>query len=132
MNSHLALEFSVDMENKTVIIKRKFEAGLPLVWDAFTKSEILDQWWAPKPFLSRTKIMNFEVVDQSLHGTKTSKIITLQGGVNVYWALFDMGRRITVKWENSTKEYFLFTGESYNECKFKFASPKTIKCKWEI
>lgn len=61
MNSHLALEFSVDMENKTVIIKRKFEAGLPLVWDAFTKSEILDQWWAPKPFLSRTKIMNFEV-----------------------------------------------------------------------
>ena len=76
--------------------------------------------------------IDFEVVDQSLHGTKTSKIITLQGGVNVYWAPFDMGRRITVKWENSTKEYFLFAGESYNECKFKFASPNTIKCKWEI
>ncbi len=67
MNSHLALEFSVDMENKTVIIKRKFEAGLPLVWDAFTKSEILDQWWAPKPFLSRTKIMNFEVGGRRLY-----------------------------------------------------------------
>ncbi len=67
MNSHLALEFSVDMENKTVIIKRKFEAGLPLVWDAFTKGEILDQWWAPKPFLSRTKIMNFEVGGRRLY-----------------------------------------------------------------
>jgi len=31
-----------------------------LVWDAFTKQEILDQWWAPKPWASKTKHMNFE------------------------------------------------------------------------
>ena len=27
----------------------------------FTKKEILDQWWAPKPWASKTKFMNFEV-----------------------------------------------------------------------
>ena len=36
-------------------------AGLSLVWDAFTKKEILDQWWAPKPLISKTKSMDFRV-----------------------------------------------------------------------
>jgi hypothetical protein len=76
--------------------------------------------------------IEFEIIDQSLHGTKISKTVMLHGGVNVYWALFDMGRRLIVKWENSSKEYFLFTGESYTECKFKFTSPNMIRCKWEI
>ena len=31
------------------------------MWDAYTKQEILDQWWAPKPWRSKTKVMNFEV-----------------------------------------------------------------------
>ncbi len=61
MRSKSEMEFSLDKENKTVTIKREFDAGLSLVWNAFTKQEILDQWWAPKPFESRTKIMNFEV-----------------------------------------------------------------------
>jgi uncharacterized protein YndB with AHSA1/START domain len=29
------------------------------VWSAFTESEILDQWWAPKPWTARTKTMDF-------------------------------------------------------------------------
>ncbi|MDX1960461.1 MAG: SRPBCC domain-containing protein [Leptospiraceae bacterium] len=61
MNKNLTMEFSIDKENNTVTIKREFSANLSLVWDAFTKQEILDQWWAPKPFASRTKVMNFEV-----------------------------------------------------------------------
>jgi uncharacterized protein YndB with AHSA1/START domain len=32
-----------------------------LVWDAFTKAEILDQWVAPKPFRAKTKVMDFKV-----------------------------------------------------------------------
>ncbi|WP_369411860.1 SRPBCC family protein [Chryseolinea lacunae] len=39
----------------------EFDADLSLVWDAFTKPEILDQWYAPKPFLSKTKHMDFKV-----------------------------------------------------------------------
>jgi len=61
MKSNLLFDFIVDKENKTVTVKREFATNLDLVWDAFTKQELLDQWWAPKPFLSKTKIMNFEV-----------------------------------------------------------------------
>lgn len=57
----LLFDFVVDKATKTVTVAREFDAELSLVWDAFTKAEILDQWWAPQPFLSKTKIMNFEV-----------------------------------------------------------------------
>jgi uncharacterized protein YndB with AHSA1/START domain len=56
-----SLDFIVDKTAKTVSVEREFSAELPLVWDAFTKQEILDQWWAPKPFTSKTKIMDFKV-----------------------------------------------------------------------
>ena len=61
MKNNLLFDFTVDKTAKTVIINREFDAGLSLVWDAFTKQEILDQWWAPKPFVSKTKIMDFKV-----------------------------------------------------------------------
>ncbi len=48
-------------QQKRYIITREFDAELSLVWDAFTKAEILDQWIAPKPLVSKTKYMNFEV-----------------------------------------------------------------------
>ena len=55
------MEFIVNKETKTVTITKEFAAELDLVWDAYTTPEVLDQWWAPKPFLSRTKVMDFEV-----------------------------------------------------------------------
>jgi uncharacterized protein YndB with AHSA1/START domain len=61
MNTDLVFDFTVDKATKTVTIVREFAAELSLVWDAYTKQEILDQWWAPKPWESRTKFMNFEV-----------------------------------------------------------------------
>lgn len=59
--NNLQFDFIVDKVAKTVTITREFDAELYLVWDAYTKPEILDQWWAPKPFTSKTKVMNFEV-----------------------------------------------------------------------
>ena len=61
MKNNLLFDFTVDKTAKTVVINREFDAGLSLVWDAFTKQEILDQWWAPQPFTSQTKIMDFKV-----------------------------------------------------------------------
>jgi uncharacterized protein YndB with AHSA1/START domain len=61
MNNSLLFDFTVDKAAKSVFINREFSAGLPLVWDAFTKQEILDQWWAPKPWASKTKFMDFKV-----------------------------------------------------------------------
>jgi uncharacterized protein YndB with AHSA1/START domain len=57
----LLFDFTLDKSKKTAFINREFDADLSLVWDAFTKQEILDQWWAPKPWASKTKVMNFKV-----------------------------------------------------------------------
>lgn len=54
-------DFTVDKATKTALITRDFDADLSLVWDAFTKAELLDQWVAPKPWTSRTKSMDFRV-----------------------------------------------------------------------
>jgi uncharacterized protein YndB with AHSA1/START domain len=61
MKNSLLCDFTVDKATCMVFVKREFDAGLSLVWDAFTKQEILDQWWAPKPWISKTKYMDFKV-----------------------------------------------------------------------
>ena len=61
MNTNFKMDFSVNKETKTVTIEREFAANLSLVWDAFTKQELLDQWTAPAPWVAKTKYMNFEV-----------------------------------------------------------------------
>lgn len=61
MTNSLLFDFTMDKASKTVIITREFAADLSLVWDAFTKAELLDQWVAPKPWTSRTKYQDFKV-----------------------------------------------------------------------
>lgn len=59
MKNALMMDFVVDKATNTITVNREFAAERALVWDAFTKSEILDQWWAPKPWKARTKRMDF-------------------------------------------------------------------------
>lgn len=59
MNSNLKFDFVVNKEKNTVNVKREFNADLELVWEAWTNPEILDQWWAPKPYKTKTKSMDF-------------------------------------------------------------------------
>lgn len=61
MKNNLEFDFRVDKAAHKVFITREFDADQSLVWDAFTNAEILDQWVAPKPFVSRTKVMDFKV-----------------------------------------------------------------------
>lgn len=61
MNPNLFFDFTVDKSAKTVYITREFAADLSLVWDAFTKAEIIDQWIAPKPMVAKTKYQEFKV-----------------------------------------------------------------------
>jgi uncharacterized protein YndB with AHSA1/START domain len=51
--------FSKDLQNKKLTVVRSFDAPLELVWKTWTKSELLDQWWAPKPYKAETKKMDF-------------------------------------------------------------------------
>ncbi len=48
-----------DAANKKLFIVREFDAPLDQVWKAWTESNLLDNWWAPKPWKARTKTMNF-------------------------------------------------------------------------
>ena len=59
MKTNLQFDFTVDKENNRIHIKREFKGNRALVWDCYTKSEILDQWWMPHPWKSRTKSMDF-------------------------------------------------------------------------
>ncbi len=59
--NNLQFDFTVDKSTNTVLVDREFDAEISLVWDAFTKQEILDQWWAPKPYESKTIKMDFKV-----------------------------------------------------------------------
>jgi uncharacterized protein YndB with AHSA1/START domain len=55
----LQFDFIADKTKNTLTIRREFLAGRPVVWDCYTRSELLDQWFAPKPLTTRTKSMDF-------------------------------------------------------------------------
>jgi uncharacterized protein YndB with AHSA1/START domain len=61
MTNNLLFDFTVDKAAKKVFITREFDAELSLVWDAFTKAELIDQWIAPKPMTAKTKYQDFKV-----------------------------------------------------------------------
>lgn len=83
MKNSLLFDFTVEKETKTVFITREFAAEQSLVWDAFTKQELLDQWWAPKPFTSKTVKMDFKV------GGRRFYAMVNQEGVELGWQIFD-------------------------------------------
>jgi len=59
MNAVLQFDFLVDKDKNTITVKREFAANRQLVWECYTKSELLNQWFAPKPFTTKTKSMDF-------------------------------------------------------------------------
>jgi uncharacterized protein YndB with AHSA1/START domain len=61
MESNNKTEIIRDLQNKKITITRVFDAPLESVWRAWTESDLLDQWWAPKPYIAKTKFMDFKV-----------------------------------------------------------------------
>ncbi len=59
VNPDLKFEFLVDVEKNTITTKRQFAANRQMVWDCYTKSELLDHWFAPEAFRTKTKSMVF-------------------------------------------------------------------------
>ena len=57
-NNHLQIKR--DLQNKKLNVVRHFDAPVDHVWRAWTESELLDQWWAPKPYHTETKTMQFK------------------------------------------------------------------------
>lgn len=52
--------FNKDFDEKTVYVSKIYDADVSKVWNHFTKSELLDLWWAPKPWKCETKSQDFK------------------------------------------------------------------------
>jgi uncharacterized protein YndB with AHSA1/START domain len=55
----MLFNYTPDRENNTLTIQREFLADRARLWDHYTKSELLEQWFAPPPMSTRTKSMDF-------------------------------------------------------------------------
>lgn len=60
MTPDILFRFEADKKNNEIHVDREFAAHTELVWEAWTNPEILDQWWAPKPYITITHSMNFQ------------------------------------------------------------------------
>lgn len=74
--------FTKDAANKQIRVTRKYKAPVQLVWDAWTKSEMLDKWWAPLPYKNTTKSMDFR------EGGKWHYFMTSPAGEKHYCLFF--------------------------------------------
>ena len=59
MRHNLQFDFLADKEANTITVVREFMADRQLIWDAYTKIELLEQWFAPKPLTTKTKSIDF-------------------------------------------------------------------------
>ena len=48
-----------DLANRTITVAKEFNAPVEKTWRAWTEAEILDKWWAPKPWKAVTKTLDF-------------------------------------------------------------------------
>lgn len=53
-------EINTNFDKFTFEAKRLFKAPIALVWKAYTEPNLIDQWWAPKPWKAETKSMDFK------------------------------------------------------------------------
>lgn len=60
MKPNLQFDFLINKENNTLTLKREFAADRQMVWDCYTKSELLNRWFAPEGFTTKTKSMDFK------------------------------------------------------------------------
>ena len=52
--------FTQDQKSASIYIMKVFAADPPVIWEYFTTDELLDQWWAPKPWKCETIKMDFQ------------------------------------------------------------------------
>ena len=53
-------QITKNLKEKSILVSRFFDAPIEKVWQAYTDSELLDQWWGPSPWKAETKSLNFE------------------------------------------------------------------------
>jgi uncharacterized protein YndB with AHSA1/START domain len=105
MANNMNTQISKDLQNKKLKIKREFNAALDSVWSAWTKSNLLDQWWAPKPWVAKTKSLNF------VEGGRWLYAMTGPDGTKI-WSLVEF---ISIKQNSSFQTISSFCDENGNK-----------------
>ncbi len=59
MTNNFPVDFILDKKNNTLTFRREFAARRQLVWDCYTQSELLDRWYAPENFSTKTRSIDF-------------------------------------------------------------------------
>src|SRR5690349_11165034 len=113
---NLLFDFTVDKANATIHITREFAADLDLVWDAFTKAEILDQWFAPKPLRLQTKEMDFREGGRWLYAMINDEKV-------IGWSLVNF---LKIEAKSSFSSRNSFSDENGNPMNTGFTSSQTI------
>lgn len=67
MESKYSVDFNIDRKSKVIRVEKTYAVPLEKVWRAWTNGEVLDQWWAPKPWKAVTKAMDFREGGQWLY-----------------------------------------------------------------
>ena len=52
--------FNKDFDAASVFVMKVYDADVSVIWNHFTKPELLDQWWAPKPWKCETQNLDFK------------------------------------------------------------------------
>ncbi|AZA78856.1 SRPBCC domain-containing protein [Chryseobacterium sp. G0186] len=52
--------FNKDFDSNSVYVMKIYDADVSTVWSYFTQSELLDQWWGPKPWKCETLNQDFK------------------------------------------------------------------------
>ena len=60
MTTLFQTNYRKDLANRKLFVERSFDAPLATVWKAWTDKDILDQWWAPRPWKAKTKSLVFQ------------------------------------------------------------------------
>lgn len=60
MNTTSQATVTKDLANHKITVVKNFSAPTATVWEAWTTKEILDQWWAPKPWRAETESLEFK------------------------------------------------------------------------
>lgn len=97
MNSNLKFDFVVNKENNTIVLKREFAANLETVWKAWTTTELLDQWWGPKPCRAKTKSMDFREGGHWLYCMIVPASITGGEAEQIHWGKQEYEKIVTHK-----------------------------------
>jgi uncharacterized protein YndB with AHSA1/START domain len=116
MTTNLQFDFLVDKKANTITVRREFAARRQLVWDCYTRRELLDQWFAPKPLTTRTKSMDFR------EGGHWHYAMIMPDGTE-YWSRQDYGTIRPIEYFTARDGFTDETGE---------VNPDLPQAQWEI